>query len=335
LWIVLALDASAASKGRDLSGTYDVGTLTPLQRPEALGDNLYLSPEQAEKMSARTARFLEADAADSDPNRDAPPVKKQVTTGYNYFWLELGSSAVNLDGQFRTSILTSPSNGRIPPMTEQGAARMQGLLSSWHIIWRNPDPTTSKDGSTAWWLEDGNPDGPYDHLEQRPMSERCLLGSRSTAGPPLLPNIYNNHKRIVQSPDHVMILTEMIHDARIIRMNASHRPAHIRTWLGDSVGHWDGDVLVVETTHFNATPALSGADENLRVEERFERLDATTLRYSFVVEDASVWSAPWGGEYAWNSSTGKVYEFACHEGNYALRNVMSGARQLEKVAGQR
>ena len=162
-----------------------------------------------------------------------------------------------------------------------------------------------------------------------------LLGSRSTAGPPMLPNIYNNHKRIIQTSDHVMILTEMNHDARVIRMNAPHRPAHIRTWLGDSVGHWEGDILVVETTHFTSTPALSGADENLRVEERFERLDATTLRYSFVVEDSSVWPAPWGGEYPWNSSVGKVYEFACHEGNYALANVMSGARQLERVAGQK
>lgn len=325
----------SAAEGSNLNGTYDVGTLTPLQRPEAYGDSLYLSPEQAEKMSAGWAGVLRADAQASDPDRGAPPEKSRVTTGYNYFWLDPGTSAASLDGQFRTSILTSPDNGRIPPMTEQGAARMQGLLSNWHIVWRNPDPTNGKDGSTAWWLEDGNPDGPYDNLEQRSMAERCLLGSRSTGGPPMLPNFYNNHKRIIQTSDHVMILTEMNHDARVIRMNAPHRPAHIRTWLGDSVGHWEGDILVVETTHFTSTPALSGADENLRVVERFQRVNQNTLRYSFVVEDFSVWPTAWGGEYPWSSSTGKVYEFACHEGNYAMRNVMSGARRLEKIAGQK
>ncbi len=316
----------------DLSGTYDVGTLTPLQRPEAFGDNLYLTPEQAETMRARMAGMLAADSAPSDPDRAAPP-KGELTNGYNFFWVDPGSTATEVDGRFRTSIITTPQNGRIPPMTPGGARRLAGMLERWQIVWRNPDPTTTKDGGSAWWL-DGET-GPYDHLEQRPLAERCILGSRSTAGPPMLPNFYNNHKRIVQTADHVMILTEMNHDARIIRIGGAPRAADFQTWLGDSVGRWEGDTLVVETGNFKSTPALSGADEHLRVVERFRRLDDGNLHYAFEVINPTVWSATWGGEYTWRAATGKVYEVACHEGNYALGNIMRGARLLETQAGAR
>lgn len=327
---VFFIAAVATADQPDLSGTYDVGTLTPLQRPQAFGNNLYLTPEQAGKMASRVAAMLDNDARASDPDRGAPP-KGKFTNGYNLFWVDFGSTAISLDGRFRTSLITSPADGRIPQMTRQGVERMAGLLSSWQIVWRNPDPTTSKNGSTAWWFDDGSPDGPYDHMEQRPLAERCVIGSRSTAGPPMLPNVYNNHKRIVQTKDAVVILTEMNHDARVIRMNATHRPGHIKTWLGDSIGRWEGDVLVVDTTNFKSTPALSGADENLHVVEHLRRIDAQTLLYSFQIEDPTVWSSAWGGEYPWRASTGKVYEFACHEGNYAMPNVMSGARTLEKA----
>ena len=145
----------------------------------------------------------------------------------------------------------------------------------------------------------------------------------------MLPNIYNNFKRIVQTDDAVMILTEMIHDARVVRMDQPHRPRAIRTWLGDSVGRWEGATLVVDTTNFTETPALSGADENLHVIEKFTKQEDGSMLYQFEIDDPTIWTVPWKGEYIWRAAQGKVYEFACHEGNYAIGNVLRGARLLE------
>jgi hypothetical protein len=186
---------------------------------------------------------------------------------------------------------------------------------------------------TAWWLEnDLNAAGPYDDPEVRPLSERCLMGFGSTAGPPMLPVLYNNHKRIVQADDTVMILVEMVHDARVVRMNQEHDPPEIRSWLGDSVGHWEGDTLVVDTTNFRDETALGQASRNLHVVERFTRTDADTLLYHFTVEDPTVWTAPWSGEYVWPVSENKVYEYACHEANYSFGGILRGARVLEADA---
>jgi len=186
---------------------------------------------------------------------------------------------------------------------------------------------------TAWWLEDDlNAPGPYDEPEIRPLAERCLMGFGSTAGPPMLPVLYNNLKRIVQTEDTVMILVEMVHDARIIRMNQEHAPPEVTTWLGDSVGHWEGDTLVVDTTNFRDTPSLGQASRNLHVVERFTRVDADTLLYQFTVEDPTVWTAPWSGEYVWPASDDKVYEYACHEANYSFGGILRGARILEADA---
>ncbi|MEM7097450.1 MAG: hypothetical protein AAF541_04255 [Pseudomonadota bacterium] len=331
LWtICTGVDANV-----DLSGTYDVGTLTPLERPETFGNNLYLSSEQADVMAKRIAGAMAADSANSNPDRQAPPSGK-ITQGYNLFWVDPGSEAAMIDGKFRTSILTYPANGRIPALTKQGEARKQQMLDDWEIIWRFTDPTVGKNTGTAWWLEDGNSNGPYDHMEQRPYSERCIFGTRSTAGPPMLPNFYNNHKRIVQTPDHVMILTEMNHDARIVRMNAKHRDPRLKDWFGDSVGYWEGDTLIVDTRNFHDTPALWRADENLQTKEFFTLLDNGDLLYRFEVLDPTVWQDKWGGEYIWRAAhQDKVYEFACHEGNYALGNIMRGARLLEAEAKAR
>ena len=181
---------------------------------------------------------------------------------------------------------------------------------------------------TAWWL--GQEVGPYDDIELRPLAERCLLGFGSVGGPPMLPVLYNNLKRIVQTDDHIMILVEMVHDARIVRMNAEHAPPEIRSWLGDSVGHWEGDTLVVDTTNSNDTPALRQTTRDLHVVERFTRLDADTLLYRFTVEDPNVWTAPWTGEYVWPTSDTRVYEYACHEANYSFRGILGGPRVLEQ-----
>ena len=312
----------------DLSGTYNVATLTPLERPQAFGDNLYLSEEEADRVMAQAAAFDQQAGASSDPNRLAPKPGANVG-GYNMFWIDRGDSVVSVDGQFRTSIISQPIDGRIPKMTQSGQDRLQGFLNGYRIIWRNPDPTSSKNTGTAWWLTETDGPGPYDDLEQRPLAERCIIGSRSTAGPPMLPNFYNNYKRIVQTESSVMILVEMNHDARVIRVNGEHRPSGFRTWLGDSVGVWEEGVLIVDTTNFTSTPPLSGADENLHVVEYLEPT-AGGLNYKFMVEDETVWSEPWGGEYFWPSVEEKVYEYACHEGNYAIGNIMRGARLLER-----
>ena len=149
----------------------------------------------------------------------------------------------------------------------------------------------------------------------------------------MLPVLYNNLKRIVQTPDHVMILVEMVHDARIIRLNSEHAPESVRRWLGDSIGWWEGDTLVVDTTNFTDNPAIR-ASRDLHVVERFERIDEDTLRYRFTVEDPNVWTGSWSGEYPWPASENRVYEYACHEGNYAMEGILKGARLLEAEAMQ-
>ncbi len=331
-------DIPRTSDGRpDLSGTYDIATLTPLQRPAEFGDKLVLTEEEAAAIEAgeeaALASIFDYDPAVnlevSDPNRGAPPVGGDGSSGpagnvggYNTFYFDRGSAGFQIDGQWRTSIITDPPNGRQPPLTP--AARAQ--RASFAAFFR---PNTG----TAWWLEnDLNAAGPYDDPEVRPHSERCLMGFGSTAGPPMLPVLYNNHKRIVQTRDTVMILVEMVHDARIIRMNQAHAPSEIRSWLGDSVGHWDGDTLVVDTTNFHDTPALGQASRNLHVVERFTRVDAETLLYHFTVDDPTVWTAPWSGEYVWPASENKVYEYACHEANYSFGGILRGARVLEADA---
>ena len=171
----------------------------------------------------------------------------------------------------------------------------------------------------------------YNDPEQRPLGERCLVGFSSTSGPPILPTyFYNNLHEIVQTPGQIVILTEMVHDARIIRMNEAHLPTGIRKWLGDSVGRWDGDTLVVDTTNFTDKTRFRGSSENLHVVERFTRVDARTLRYQFTIDDPTTWERSWTGEYAWPATDERVFEYACHEGNYAMGNILRGARLKEK-----
>ena len=317
----------------DLSGTYDVSTLTPMQRPTELGEKLFLTDEEAAEIAERErSRTVERNRP-SDPDRGAPPQGGDGSAGpagnvggYNTFWLDRGTGAFQIDGKWRTSILTDPPNGRFPPQTEarREAQRVAREARSTGVRRRNND-------GTAYWLEAGlDAPGPYDNMEQRGFAERCLLAFSSTAGPPTLPNyFYNNHKRIVQGEDTVVILVEMVHDARIVRMNAEHDPPEIRKWLGDSIGWWEGDTLVVETTNFRDRPAFSQGSANMTVTERFSRIDADTLLYNFTVEDSTVWSAPFTGEYVWPRSDNKMFEYACHEGNYALEGIMRGARLLE------
>ena len=318
----------------DLSGTYDIATLTPLMRPAKYGDKLFLTKEEALAIEEEEKKFIARGAQVSDPNRTAPPSGGAPPVGldqsfsefsgsgnvggYNNFWIDRGTGAFEIDGTFRTSILVEPKNGQMAPMTPGGQQRLGALMSQFR----------PNDG-TAYWLPGA---GPFDDPEQRPHAERCLLGFGSVGGPPMLPVLYNNLKRIVQTEDTVMILVEMNHDARIVRMDAEHEPPTIRRWLGDSVGRWEGDTLVVDTTNFNDNPGLFIASRDLHVVERFTRLDDKTLWYEFTIEDPSTWSQPMKGEYPWPASDDRVFEYACHEGNYALGNIMRGARLLERDA---
>ena len=324
--------ARTAEGQPDLTGTYDVSTLTPLQRPPEFGNNLELTPEQAQAIvEENRRRVIERDKnrgpiKQPPPEGGAPPVgvgeEFRETSGagnvggYNNFWVDPGDNVYAVDGKYRTSIIIDPPNGRMPSLTEEALAAAMERRKL-----RRPN-----DG-TAWWLDVSGP-GPYDGPEMLGISERCIVGF--TGATPTFPSLYNNFKRIVQTKDYVMILIEMVHDARIVRMHAEHQPAHMKSYLGDSIGRWQGDTLVVDTTNFLAASRQGrGGSENMRVTERFTPLENGDLLYRFTVDDPTVWTAPWTGEYVWRSSDDKVFEYACHEGNYSMGGILRGARLLE------
>src|SRR3989449_4003969 len=250
----------------DLQGTYDLATLTPLERPA--GMKAVLTAEEAAKLEKDIAARKDQAAQPISADRSAPPKGGDGSTGpaggvggYNNFWLDPGSSYTTVNGERRTSLIIDPPDGRVPPLTPQARQRAEA-----RIVRPTSDTTESRDPG----LE---PPGSYDDPERRPLGERCLLGFGSTSGPPALPDyFYNNLHQIVQTPNHVMILTEMVHDARIVRMNAEHVPKTIRKWMGDSVGHWEGDTLVIDTANFTDKTRFRGASEDMHVIERFTRV---------------------------------------------------------------
>ena len=308
----------------NLSGYYDSSSLTPLNRPRRFGGKLFMTRAEAEAIEQRAAAGKAYGDRRSDPNRGAPVEGGDGNNrsgaggvgGYNSFWIDNGTKASEIGGKFRTSIIYDPPDGRQPKRTSKGAARAADNASSFR----------HQNDGTASWLKTGSP-GPFDNPEDLALAERCLLGF--SAGPPMLPGLYNNFKKIVQTPTHVMILVEMVHDARIIRLNAHHNPDLPSQWLGDSVGHWEGDTLVIETRNFKPHTGLSGGDENLHLTERLRLMSNGNLIYDFTVNDLTAWVAPWSGEYVWQASDDQVYEYACHEGNYAMGNILRGARLLE------
>src|SRR5215472_14329163 len=310
----------------DLQGTYDIATLTPVDRP--IGAPAVYTKEEARKREAAAAKQREKGDEAIAGNRTAPPKGGDGSVGaagnvggYNTGWLDMGSAFTVVDGQIRSSIIVDPPEGRAPPMLSAALQRLAGARAR---------PTSdTQENSNDPGLEKAP--GAYDDPERRPLGERCLFGFGSTSGPPALPDyFYNNLHQIVQTPDAIMILTEMVHDARIVRMKAQHLPSHIRQWMGDSIGHWEGDTLVVDTTNFTNKTRFRGSGENLHVVERFSRIDDRTLLYRFTVEDPDTWDRPWTGEMAWPATTGMIYEYACHEGNYALTDILKGARERDR-----
>ena len=292
----------------DFSGVWTNATITRLERDPKYGERLVLTPDEARAIEGasdkRNAR-LRADTDQSKKVDDLPECQsgaQGAACGYNAFWTDPGTRIVRIGDEARTSILTSPANGRLP--IKPGAAsrlRARGTV------------------------------GAFDGPESRGVGERCLVGFGGSSGPPLLPVLYNNHYQIQQTRDSVVIITEMVHDARVVRLGGQHLPAAVKSWMGDSVGHWEGDTLVVETTNFRADNAFRGASENQTVIERFTRISPQQIDYRFEVTDPTAYSAPVKGEEALNFTKDAIYEYACHEGNYAMRGILAGAREAERA----
>jgi hypothetical protein len=317
----------------DLQGTYDLSMMTPLERLP--GDPPFLTKEQAEALQKAEVQRRAKNNLPSPADRSAPPVGGDTSVpksffevleragggavgGYNNFWLHQGSAYTVVDGQIRTSIVVDPPDGHVPPYNATARKRQAVVRAT-----PTSDTRESQDPTAE-------PPGAFDNPEQRPLGERCLLGFGSTSGPPALPDyFYNDLHQIVQTPGSIMILTEMVHDARIVRMNAQHLPKNIRRWMGDSVGNWKGDTLVIDTTNFSDKTRFRGSTENLHVIELLRRLDDKTLLYRFTAEDPDTWDRPWTGEYAWPAINKPIYEYACHEGNYALGDILRGARRQD------
>jgi hypothetical protein len=281
----------------DLQGTWTNVTITPLERPAELEGKATLSDAEARAYEQKDHESHDTDKADSPLiAATASPEAGWV----NQQFLDRGSELARIDGFKRTSLIVDPPDGKIPPISEEARQR------------------------NAARALDANR---YDRVADRPLAERCLLGFGSTSGPPMLPILYNNDYQIVQTPDAVMILVEMVHDVRIIRMNGVHAPENVRQWLGDSIGHWEGDTLVVDTTNFTDQTGFRGSSPGLHVFERFQRSAADTILYRATIDDPAAFARQWTLEYPFVATKGPVYEYACHEGNYALTDILGGARK--------
>jgi hypothetical protein len=307
----------------DLGEYWTNASMTPESRGPNLGDRLVYTPEEVAKLEGAAAKEIQVGNEKTDPNapppsvggdKPAPGTRPEFAAaggnvgGYNIGWLDPGNVVMRVHGEPRTSIITT-ANGRAPA-TKAGVAvagyeRRGGL-------------------------------GSFDNPEQRSLGERCILGFGRNAGPPMLANgFYNNDYQFVQGKDTIAITVEMVHDVRMVRMTGGHRTDGLRPYMGDSIGHWEGNTLVVETTNIPQAQAYHGSWKNLTVTERFTRVAKDRLLYQFTINDPSMWDAAWGGEYEFAPMKGILYEYACHEGNYALEDMLAGARAEEaKVAAQ-
>lgn len=291
----------------DISGLWTNETLTRFERPARYGDRLVLTEEEVAQMEGSADRRYHEANLPTDPGEGVPNDGR--TGGYNRFWVGNVNRVVRVAGEPRTSIITYPKNGQIPPRKKDAPPQK---TDGWHTIFFTPAV------------------GDLTSYETRSAVERCLFWP-SQAGAVLHQGAYNANYQIVQAPDHVMLLAETIHDVRIIRLNSEHDPASAitRPWMGDSIGWYEGDTLVVETINYSPKQYFHHASDELKVTERFTRVAPDRLHYAFKVEDPLVWAEPWGGEYEFTPSAG-LYEYACHEGNYAMENALKIGRMQDK-----
>ncbi len=291
----------------DLQGIWSIATQTNLERAQRFDGNLVITEEEALQIEARVAARNEASNRPSDPDREAPTAGRNVG-GYNTFWMDQGDRLAVVNGEIRTSILVDPPSGRLP-ISDAGRANVAAAMQRRQS---------------------------YDGPEVRPLGERCMVGFGSSGGPPKLPVLYNNNTQIVQTESHVVLLAEMNHDARIVRIDAEHQEPAMYPWLGDSIGHYEGDTLVVETTNFHPQQGMRSslehrffASQSMVVTERFTRVGESEILYQFTVADPENYSQSWSGELPMNNSSEQLFEYACHEGNYALPGILAGARRAD------
>ena len=277
----------------DLQGIWTNATLTTIERPQAFAGKATLPDDEAARFEKQTVDTTAGDQRSSNAERDRDHA-------YNSLFFDNGSELARVDGIKRTALIIDPADGRIPALSAEARERNAARLR-----------TANR----------------FDTVKDRPLGERCLVGFGSTSGPPMMPVLYNNNYQIVQTPETVMILVEMVHDVRVVRMNASHPPPNVRQWLGDSIGRWEGDTLVVETTNFTNKTRFRGSSDNLRVTERFNLTAPGTILYRVTVDDPATFSNAWTMEYPFLAAAGPIYEYACHEGNYAMPDILGGARK--------
>ena len=291
----------------DLQGVWDFRTLTPMERPDDLEQKDLYTEEEAAEFEAR--RLAEIAALDEEEPAD-------IVGNYNQFWFDRGTTVVQTN---RTSLVTDPADGRIPPLTAAAEARRAAEAQAREGTGRHM-PT---------------PGGFTEDLGSNGLQVRCLMGFNS--GPPMEPRAYNNNVQVFQTEDHVVLLTEMVHDARVVPLDGRpHLPADVRQWSGSSRAHWDGDTLVVETTNFLRETSFmrGGSTRDLHLTERLTRVAPDTLLYEVTVNDPATWTQPWSYAVPMQKNPDPVYEYACHEGNYGLYNILAGAleEQLEAAA---
>ncbi len=303
----------------DISGLWDFRTLTPLERPSSLGDREYFTREEAEAFRKQTMAARDVDQRSGASQFD-------VEGAYNTFWWDWGDS---LTEDLRTSLIVDPPNGRLPELTDEAKALARVPL------WEREPPVRAIVSIGA-----NSPRGPrFDGPEWLGLSERCIVGFNS--GPPMYPSAYNNNVRILVTPDTVLLVNEMIHDARVVRLDVSeHAPESIRRIMGDSIGRWDGNTLVVETRNFtDMTPSFQpgaagtvGTGESKLLIERFTLLAPGRLLYEYTLDDPATFTRPFTVAIPMRATDGPMYEYACHEGNYAMGGVLRGARLQEAEA---
>jgi hypothetical protein len=287
----------------DLQGVWDYRTITPLERPTELGTKEFFTDEEAAKFESEENQRQNRDLI--DPEQGGLMYPPGGVIPYNEFWYDRGNKL----GSRRTSLIVDPPDGRLPAWTPEGQ-RLADLRTA-----AQRDDQLGHPHADSW--------------EDRPLQERCIVGLN--AGPPMTPGAYNNNFQLLQTPGYVVILNEMVHSARIVPMDGRQHGS-IRQWKGDSRGHWEGDTLVVDTTNFKRETNLAGSSANTHLVERFTRTGANTLLYEFTVDDPTMWTRPWTAVIPTSKSEDPVYEYACHEGNYAMTGILAGARAAEKAA---
>jgi hypothetical protein len=282
----------------DLQGSWSFATVTPFERPGELGDKTTLSEAEVQQIEEQAA------ARNKQDEGRQRGTAADVSRAYNDFWYDRGTRVA---GTRQTSIVIDPPDGRIPALTADAQARISARAAA------------------------RKQRGPADGPEDRSLGERCILGFN--AGPPFVPSAYNNNVQIVQTRDHVVVTTEMVHDARIVPIDGrSHLPSSVRLWMGDSRGRWEGDTLVVETTNFSDKNLYRNATPNLKLVERFSLTPEGLLLYEFSINDPATWTRPWTGRVPLEKLDGEIYEYACHEGNLGMEGILKGARADDRAA---